>query len=480
MNLFRFICAHRINDRVSVLYNPITQDALYYDNLRYDNPESIAKDVCSSDYADLFIGSSSYKDYTNAHFAHRLPEKIEFRILKMFVTTKCNLNCKYCLIEKNIRYRGGGSTNLSYTNGRRIIDDFIELCKLQPASHKTIMLYGGEPLLNWSVLNKIIDYIREKEISNAFNGNVELVLETNGTLMTPEIVQKLTQNNVSTIVSIDGIETVHNYYRRDKSGRGSWDAAINGYKLLKQAGCMVVVSSVFTNKYAENLEACLEYAHNTLKTPSIGLNLLHFLQDNEAYRDNTLNILDYYIKAFEIACEMGLYIEHIMRRIRPLVEKSFRFKDCGACGKRVVSDCNGNFGICEAFIGDETYFYNRGNIFSIYDDPQFKLWNQRTVLKMPNCEKCLALAICGGGCVNNAIQEFGNIYAPDSYICESSKAFVRWALVRWFNDNHITESIEKTGYHYLTDSERMSILKNVKLSYSIPLQNMSKQNEHKQ
>ena len=85
MNLFRFICTHRINDRVSVLYNAITQDALYFDNLRYDNPESIANDICSSEFADLFFGSSSYNDYANAHFSNRLPEKIEFRILKIEV-----------------------------------------------------------------------------------------------------------------------------------------------------------------------------------------------------------------------------------------------------------------------------------------------------------------------------------------------------------------------------------------------------------
>ena len=340
------------------------------------------------------------------------------------------------------------------------------------------MLYGGEPLLNWNVLRQIIDYIRLQESKGEMNGPVELVLETNGTLITNDIAKHLAHNRVEVIVSIDGIKSVHDYYRQDKSGKGTWEAAVRGYDILRQEGCTTVVSSVFTEQYALNLQECLDYSHNILETPSIGLNLLHVLQDSQVYHDTSLNYINSYIEAFEIASELSLYVEHIMRRIRPLIEKTIRVKDCGACGKRIVSDCDGHFGICEAFVGDDRYFLKRDDISSVYCDSVFLEWNKRTVFSIPECDNCIAWAICGGGCVNNAISKFGSIYAQDTHICESSKAFVQWALKRWYKDNLLEELVARDGIHFLSNSERTSILNKLKLKYDIPLQDMSKQNEH--
>ena len=338
------------------------------------------------------------------------------------------------------------------------------------------MLYGGEPLMNQDNLFKFIEYIREMEKKGLFNGEVEIVLETNGTLVTKTIAQFLKRYNVFVIVSIDGIAQVHDRYRKKKDSTGSFDEAKKGFYILNSEGCTAVVSSVFTDKYAENVDECIEYMTEVIKPRSIGLNLFHVLENQEIENDNTDKYYEQYIHSFELARRRGLYIEHIMRRIRPLVTRKVRVKDCGACGNRIVSDVDGNIGICEGLIGNPTYFRKREDFNEVKKDEVFKAWARRTPLTMKGCVTCPAIGICGAGCVNNALLQNGDIFSPDNYICRSSRAFIDWALNVWFTDNDIADKMEN-GVHFLSEEERQSLRGTLGVHFDIPLQNISKQYE---
>lgn len=79
--------------------------------------------------------------------------------------------------------------------------------------------------------------------------------------------------------------------------------------------------------------------------------------------------------------------------------------------------------------------------------------------------------------MSNAILQNGDVFSPDNYICESSKAFIDWALERWFEDNHIGEKLEQERIHILNGAERNSLLGVLGKEFDIPLQTMSKQYE---
>ena len=64
-----------------------------------------------------------------------------------------------------------------------------------------------------------------------------------------------------------------------------------------------------------------------------------------------------------------------MRRIRPLVTRMVRVSDCGACGNRIVSDVEGNIGICEGLVGDSRYFLKRTDYNDVKSDPEFLAWS---------------------------------------------------------------------------------------------------------
>ncbi|MBR2769448.1 MAG: radical SAM protein [Solobacterium sp.] len=415
-------------------------------------------------YIDSFLASSTYG-------------VIDIRTLKMFTTTKCNLACDYCLIEKNLETRGHHCKNISREDAFSVIDRFSRLCLSQVPAKRTIMLYGGEPLMNRDTVFAVIRKIREMEKNNLFNGPVEIDLECNGTLVTDEDAEFLKENNVFILISLDGIEKVHDTYRKKKTGEGSYREARRGFETLIRHGCTAVISSVFTDEYAKNLDQCLDAMTDEIKPKSIGLNLFHVLEDQKIVNDQTEDLLDEYIHAFEKARKKGLYIEHIMRRIRPLTDRKVRISDCGACGNRIVSDVDGNIGICEGLVGDSTYFFPREDLSAVRNDPEFRKWSVRTPLKMKGCIGCKAMGICGGGCVSNAIRQNNDLYSPDNYICESSKAFIDYAMNIWYNaaKNNLEESNE--AIHLMTESERNTLLGCLGKEFDIPLQTVSKQFE---
>ena len=159
---------------------------------------------------------------------------------------------------------------------------------------------------------------------------MEIVLESNGTLVTESVAQFLKKHGVFVIVSIDGTPRVHNRYRKKKDKSNSYEEARKGFEILISEGCTAVVSSVFTDEYAHNVEECIEHMTEEIKPKSIGLNLFHVLENQRIENDNTEQYYERYIQSFELARQKGLYIEHIMRRIRPLVTRKVRIKDCGA------------------------------------------------------------------------------------------------------------------------------------------------------
>ena len=456
--LYPYIYRYEL-DNIIALFHPVNMATLYVDKTIITDEEALYDIINKSEFRDEWIvpNDFSYDSYVKAIIERNDSQTIDIKTLKMFITTNCNLDCAYCLIEKNLEHRGIGYHNLELEDGLDVLQKFSQMAMSQKPSKKTIMLYGGEPLLNKNNLFQFIEYIRNTEYKGMFNGEVEIVLETNGTLVTKEIAQYLKEHDVFIIVSIDGIPEVHNRYRRKKDSTDSYDEAKRGFDILIKEGCTAVISSVFTDKYAENIESCISYMTDVIKPKSIGLNLFHVLEEQEIENDNTEQYYERYIQSFELAREKGLYVEHIMRRIRPLVTRKVRVKDCGACGNRVVSDVDGHIGICEGLVGNQFYFRKRREINEIKTDPVFIAWAKRTPLTMEGCRLCPAIGICGAGCVNNALLQNGNIYTPDNYICGSSKAFINWALKTWFADNHIVKKMEN-GIHFLTDKERQSLL----------------------
>jgi uncharacterized protein len=144
---------------------------------------------------------------------------------------KCNLDCDYCFyLEKQALFPKGED----YVMSDEVLEAYItKYITMQPTPVVGFVWQGGEPtLLGLDFYKRVIElqrpYISEKEITNS--------LQTNGTLLDDEWCDFLRENNFLVGLSLDGPKEIHDRYRRDASGKGSFDKVMRGLKLLQKHG----------------------------------------------------------------------------------------------------------------------------------------------------------------------------------------------------------------------------------------------------
>ena len=157
-----------------------------------------------------------------------LNRKLSYVILQL--TQDCNLRCKYCIYseEHNSFQRSHSKKNMSWDT-IKIALKFLKDHSVD--SHETrIGFYGGEPLLEFELLQKTVSYSKEffagKEL--AFN------MTTNGTLLTDEIILFCEEHEFSMMISLDGPKEINDFNRVFEDGTGTFDTVAERIERIKE------------------------------------------------------------------------------------------------------------------------------------------------------------------------------------------------------------------------------------------------------
>ncbi|HJV37146.1 anaerobic sulfatase maturase [Geomonas sp.] len=141
----------------------------------------------------------------------------------------CNLDCSYCFyLEKKALFAEGADFRMSDQVLARFIESYIEA---QPTPVVEFVWQGGEPtLLGVDFFRRVVElqrpFIGRKTITNS--------LQTNGTLLDDEWCRFLKEHNFMVGISLDGPREIHDRYRHDRGGKGSFDAVMRGLRLLQK------------------------------------------------------------------------------------------------------------------------------------------------------------------------------------------------------------------------------------------------------
>lgn len=141
----------------------------------------------------------------------------------------CNLNCEYCFyLEKQALFGEGEQYRMPKDVLAAYITSYITA---QPTPIVEFVWQGGEPtLLGIDFFRRVIElqrpFLKQKTISNS--------LQTNGTLLTDEWCAFLKANGFMVGISLDGPKEIHDRYRRDRSGNGTFDTVMQGLRLLQK------------------------------------------------------------------------------------------------------------------------------------------------------------------------------------------------------------------------------------------------------
>lgn len=183
---------------------------------------------------------------------------MSLRLLILWVTTDCNLRCRYC-------YANGGDKPdyMSWEVAQRALDLVATF-----GTRFKVQFAGGEPLLNLGLIEQVVAYAREKE------WDVVYQIQTNATLVDAATAAFLRRAGIDTGVSLDGLAVVNDFLRPFADGRGSTTAVITGIEELRAAGMRVGLTAVISNESIRGLPDLVTLASYLGNVGGISLDML--------------------------------------------------------------------------------------------------------------------------------------------------------------------------------------------------------------
>jgi uncharacterized protein len=309
----------------------------------------------------------------------------------------------------------------------------IKLSDNQNLENKpTIIFYGGEPLLNFELLEYVALRVQELGKTESCIKNAEMSVITNGLLLDEHKLKRLKELCVSIAISIDGCSEEANEQRIDVAGRPTFAKVVRVLDLAKKLGTNVALSVTLTEKTIKDKNKILKLiADYNIK--GFGFNILMSDETFTLSDDYNNSAADFIIDIFRDLRDLGIYEDRIMRKLKSFSKAQVYFSDCAAtAGSQVVITPDGSVGICHGCIAERQYFDS-----SIYDEsfnvniaPLFVEWSQLTPINKDECLSCEALGICGGGCPINALHcKPGNtIYSLDERFCVHAKKTLEFLI----------------------------------------------------
>lgn len=211
------------------------------------------------------------------------------------VTERCNLNCKYCgygslYNNKDPRHNNNLTTNDALALLRKIKELWSKGYDVSGPSVIHISFYGGEPLLNMSLIRQIIDYV-ESEMKT-FSKDFQFSMTTNAVLLR-KYIDYLVKKNFRLLISLDGDEYA-NSYRVDTREHPSFHKVIDNLDYIKTVYPNFFLNNVDFNSVITNRttnSSTISYIQKRYgKTPStseinnVGINPLMLRTFQEMYQ----------------------------------------------------------------------------------------------------------------------------------------------------------------------------------------------------
>ncbi|MEG1573602.1 MAG: anaerobic sulfatase-maturation protein [Bacteroidales bacterium] len=354
----------------------------------------------------------------------------------------CNLDCQYCYyLEKNGLYKG---------SSQKMSDEILELfianyIECQPTDEVYFTWHGGESLLRGiEFFRKAIkyeaQYARGRKIFNS--------IQTNGILLNDEWCRFFKDNDFLVGISLDGTEHIHNRYRLDKSGHGTFVRVMRGVELLQRHNVEFNTLSVITDYGAKFPLEIYRFFKE------IGSRYMQFTPIVERWgdRDDGLELLppgdgykniemppwcvdpneygDFYCRIFDewVRNDVGdYYVQLFDATLAGTVgEQPGVCIYAKSCGHASAIEYNGDVYSCDHFVFPE---YKLGNIRTnglvemMLSEEQMKFGRDKRDKLPRQCFDCKFLNLCNGECPKNRISRTAEGETGLNYLCAGLKKY---------------------------------------------------------
>lgn len=351
---------------------------------------------------------------------------IPLKTLILHLTEACNLNCRYCY-HAEWDVKPGKKEVMRSDVAHRAVDFLFD--HAGGLEEVVLVFFGGEPLLNFKVIPKVVDYACQK--ASEKGKKINFAITTNGTLLTQEIIDFFQDKNIGVTVSIDGFESVHDRYRRFPDGSPSYGILIPKIKdLLNHSEKRPAVARVTLvedpNKVPQILDHLLD-----LGFAEVGFAPVTTGHSDYQLSNHDMNLLlgefqNLSHKFLHAAEERKLYgFSNIIDMLVSLHQGEVMNYPCGAGLGLFSVDPDGRLYLCQRFTGENEFCM--GDIFNGFNQKKLEKFRaQAEISNKADCNQCWVRTICTGGCYHEACVREGNHLKPNLHYCEWIK---QWSQI---------------------------------------------------
>ncbi|MBQ3592122.1 MAG: thioether cross-link-forming SCIFF peptide maturase, partial [Clostridia bacterium] len=373
------------------------------------------------------------------------------KALCLHIAHTCNLNCSYCFASQG-KYHGERAV-MSFEVGKQALDFLV--ANSGTRHNLEVDFFGGEPLMNFDVVKQLVAYARELEKTH--DKNFRFTLTTNGMLIDDDVIDFANREMSNVVLSLDGRKEIHDRFRVDYSGQGSWEKIVPKFqKLVKSRegppDKTYYMRGTFTHAnpdFLKDIKTMLDLGFTELSMEPV---VCAAGDPSELTAEDLPIVLDQYEKLAELMIERDregrpFTFYHYMIDLQggPCIYK--RISGCGSGTEYMAVTPWGDLYPCHQFVGDEKFFL--GNVWDGVKGTDIqKEFLSCNVYARPECRDCWARLYCSGGCAANAYHATGSVKGIYKYGCDLFRKRMECAIMvavhREFNGEEAPEASDCT------------------------------------
>ncbi len=368
---------------------------------------------------------------TFAPMASKLKQKTSgvIKALCMHIAHTCNLNCSYCFASQG-KYHGERAV-MSFEVGKRALDFLVENSGTR--RNLEVDFFGGEPLMNFEVVKQLVAYARS--IEKEKNKNFRFTLTTNGMLIDDDVIEFANKECSNVVLSLDGRKEIHDRFRVDYNGVGSFDKIVPKFQKLVKAreGKNYYIRGTFTHAnpdFVEDIKVMLDLGFNELSMEPV----VCASGDSGELTESDLEIVkEQYERLAELMIEREkegkpFTFYHYMIDLTggPCIYK--RISGCGSGTEYMAVTPWGDLYPCHQFVGEEKF--KLGDIYNGVTNHAVQCeFGDCNVYAREDCKDCWAKLYCSGGCAANAYHATGSVRGVYKSGCELFRKRMECAIM---------------------------------------------------
>ncbi len=351
------------------------------------------------------------------------PTDFPLQSLVLNLTNQCNLSCTYCYEfgEDKVATPEGKPKFMELETAKRSVEMLLEESHGRPGIH--ITFFGGETLMNFPLLKNVVEYANMRTTEQG--RTVDYSLTTNATLLTPEIVQFLSDHRIGVTVSMDGPADLHDKFRVYSNGKGSYDlVAAKAKMLIAGHKTRPIVARVTLTNGVTDVIRIYRHLRDDLGFHEVGFAPVTTSPDRlYAIGEPSMDgVLEQFKKLstewmdFALRGEMHGFT-NVSDTIAELIQGVNKSLPCGAALGLVGVGPSGDIAPCHRFVDSDEHAM--GNVTTGIDRSKQSAFLERGHIKGKyDCHTCFARPLCAGGCHHEAFVRYGDTGHANLHFCD--------------------------------------------------------------